>query len=106
MATLIVSMINNSPIPVNQLNYIADRDKPQDQWKVGEFLKGGATICSKMINGHFNRDYKEVGIHGSLISFGLGVSVGDINNDGWPDVYVSNDSYERDYLHKPEGRHI
>jgi hypothetical protein len=29
----------------------------------------------------------------------LGVSVGDINGDSYPDVYVSNDSYERDYLY-------
>jgi hypothetical protein len=29
----------------------------------------------------------------------LGVSVTDINSDGWPDVFVSNDSYERDYLY-------
>ncbi|HNP23604.1 MAG TPA: VCBS repeat-containing protein [Panacibacter sp.] len=92
-------MINNSPIPVNQLNYIADRDKPQDQWKVGEFLKGGGDHLFKNDNGHFTEITKEAGIHGSLISFGLGVSVGDINNDGWPDVYVSNDSYERDYLY-------
>jgi hypothetical protein len=42
---------------------------------------------------------KKAGIHGSLISFGLGVSVGDINGDGYPDVFVSNDSYERDYLY-------
>ena len=50
-------------------------------------------------NGHFTEVTKEAGIHGSLISFGLGVSVGDINGDGYPDVFVSNDSYERDYLY-------
>lgn len=92
-------MINNSPIPVNQLNYIADRDKPQDQWKVGDFLKGGGDHLFRNDNGHFTEVTKQAGIHGSLISFGLGVSVTDINCDGWPDVYVSNDSYERDYLY-------
>ena len=50
-------------------------------------------------NGNFTEVTKEAGIHGSLMSFGLGVSVADINNDGYPDIYVSNDSYERDYLY-------
>ena len=39
----------------------------------------------------------EAGIYGSIISFGLGVTVGDINLDGYPDIYVSNDFFEKDY---------
>ena len=29
--------------------------------------------------------------------------VGDVNNDGLPDIYVANDSYERDYLYINQG---
>jgi hypothetical protein len=41
----------------------------------------------------------EAGIYGSVISFGLGVTVGDVDRDGWQDIYVSNDFFERDYLY-------
>ena len=92
-------MIDNSPIPVNQLGYNNKRDLPENEWKVGEFLKGGGNHLYRNDNGHFTDVTKESGIHSSLISFGLGVSVGDINSDGYPDIYVSNDSYERDYLY-------
>jgi len=92
-------MINNSPIPINQLNYSNRRDLPEKEWPVADFLKGGGDHLFRNDNGHFGEVTKESGIHGSLISFGLGVSVGDINGDGYPDVFVSNDSYERDYLY-------
>jgi len=39
------------------------------------------------------------GVYGSIIGFGLGVTVGDVNRDSWPDIYVSNDFFERDYLY-------
>ncbi|PZV83388.1 FG-GAP repeat protein [Algoriphagus aquaeductus] len=41
----------------------------------------------------------EAGIFSSHIGYGLGVGITDINNDGWPDIYVSNDFNENDYLY-------
>jgi hypothetical protein len=41
----------------------------------------------------------QAGIYGSVIGFGMGISVADINLDGYPDIYVSNDFFERDYLY-------
>lgn len=50
-------------------------------------------------NGVFVDVSEKAGIYGSVIGFGLGVSVGDVNNDGWEDIFVSNDFFERDYLY-------
>src|SRR5262249_30396654 len=37
-------------------------------------------------------------------AYGLGVAVGDVNNDGWPDIYVANDSMPSYlYLNKKDG---
>ena len=50
-------------------------------------------------DGKFNDISAEAGIYGSTIAFGLGVTVGDIDQDGWLDIYVSNDFFERDYIY-------
>jgi len=50
-------------------------------------------------NGHFTDVSAKAGIYGAEIAFGLGVVVADVNRDGWPDIYVSNDFFERDYLY-------
>lgn len=50
-------------------------------------------------NGFFVDVSEASGIFGSVIGFGLGVTVGDVNNDGWEDIFISNDFFERDYLY-------
>ncbi len=92
-------LISNSPTPVNTLGYTNRRSVPDSAWPVANFLKGGGDHLYRNDNGKFVEASKEAGIHGTLMSFGLGVTVGDVNNDGYPDVYVANDSYERDYLY-------
>jgi enediyne biosynthesis protein E4 len=49
--------------------------------------------------GKFVNITDESGIFSSEIDFGLGISVGDINQDLYPDIYISNDFWERDYLY-------
>ncbi|MDN5213742.1 VCBS repeat-containing protein [Fulvivirgaceae bacterium BMA12] len=53
--------------------------------------------------GKFTDVSEEAGILGSTIGYGLGVMIGDVNQDGWPDVYVSNDYIENDYLYINNG---
>ncbi len=45
----------------------------------------------------------EAGIYGSGINFGLGIAASDLNNDGYPDLYVSNDFEEQDFCYLNNG---
>ena len=92
-------LINNSPLPFSSLNYGSMRDASVDQWNVNEELKGGGNHLYRNEKNFFTEVTKEAGLHTGLISFGLGVSVGDLNNDGYPDIYVGNDFIEKDYLY-------
>jgi hypothetical protein len=92
-------ILNNSFIPVNTLNYENKRELRAEDWPVEDFIKGGGDKLLRNDGGHFNDVSKEANIYGSLIGFGLGVTVGDINGDHYPDLYISNDFFERDYLY-------
>lgn len=52
---------------------------------------------------HFTDVTAEAGIYQSSLGYGLGISVADLNNDGWEDIYISNDFHENDYYYMNNG---
>ncbi|RYU94990.1 VCBS repeat-containing protein [Emticicia agri] len=83
-------LLNNSFIQVNKLQYQNLRTQRDPL--------GGHKLF-RNDNNKFTDVSEQAGIYGSLIGFGLGITVGDVNNDNWLDIYISNDFYERDYLY-------
>ncbi len=57
-------------------------------------------------NGYFRDVTREAGIQSSALSYGLGAGIADVNQDGWPDIYVSNDYAvpDRLYLNNQHGK--
>ena len=84
-------LINNSYRPANSFGLRNTRN-------VRDPL-GGHKLFHNDDNGYFTDVSAKAGIYGGEIAFGLGVVVSDVNRDGWPDIYVSNDFFERDYLY-------
>jgi hypothetical protein len=84
-------ILNNSNKSVESFGYSKDLRRIRDPENGDRLYRND--------HGHFVDVSKEAGIYGSAIAFGLGVTVGDINNDGWEDIYVCNDFFERDYLY-------
>ncbi|HMB65210.1 MAG TPA: VCBS repeat-containing protein, partial [Eudoraea sp.] len=97
-------ILNNSNIPVSSLGYAEQREVRAQDWEgVPDIFKGVGDMLLRNDNGKFVDVSDDAGIYGSLIGFGLGVMVTDINKDLYPDIYVSNDFYERDYLYINNG---
>ena len=85
-----VYVVNNSFYPIGKLGYRNLRN-------IRDSLGGHKLFQNN--EGRFTDVSTQAGVYGSVIAFGLGVTVGDINNDNWPDLYISNDFYEHDYLY-------
>jgi hypothetical protein len=54
-------------------------------------------------NGKFMDVSEKAGIYSSAVGYGLGIAIGDINQDGWQDIYIANDFHENDYLYLNNG---
>ncbi|MBT8282958.1 MAG: CRTAC1 family protein, partial [Muriicola sp.] len=50
-------------------------------------------------DGFFRDISEEAGIYQGRIGYGLGIGVSDLNEDGYPDLYIGNDFFENDYLY-------
>jgi hypothetical protein len=48
---------------------------------------------------HFTDISQKAGIIQNPLTFGLGVAIADVNQDGWQDIYVTNDYNEPDYCY-------
>lgn len=55
-------------------------------------------------HGHFRNISKQAGIINASLSYGLAAGIADINNDGWPDIYISNDYSVPDRLYINNGK--
>ena len=86
-----VYLLNNSYQSIGSFN-LKKNERPNRD------ILGGDKLLENR-GGKFYDVSKKAGIYGSVIGFGLGVTVGDFNKDGWEDIFVSNDFFERDYLY-------
>jgi hypothetical protein len=83
-------VLNNSLRSVGSFDLIAgQRNTPSPE--------GNKFLVNE--NGKFRDATQEVGMYSSNIGFGLGITVSDFNNDQFPDLFISNDFFERDYLY-------
>jgi len=91
-------LLNHSIHTSRSYGAIDLRDE-QDE-SAGDRLYRNETVNGKLF---FSDVTNQSGIYGSQIGYGLGVNINDINNDGFPDIYVSNDFHENDYLYINNG---
>ncbi len=90
-------LLNHSPIRFNNL----------DETAIHYLLNKTDSLTGLKLYRNDNNFFKEItsqsGIRNSRLNFNLGVSIADVNNDGFPDIYVSNDYLAPDYLYINKG---
>jgi hypothetical protein len=86
-------VVNNSPRPASSFG-VRNARHVRDPYGTKLYRNDGARFVDASV---------AAGIHSPEVAFGLGIAVGDVNRDGWPDVYIANDFFERDYLYVNKG---
>ena len=90
-----VYLLNNSYRSIGSFNLQKNERNVRDELGGDKLLRND--------NGHFTDVSEQAGIYGSVIGFGLGVSVSDLDKDGWLDLFISNDFFEKDYIYMNNG---
>jgi hypothetical protein len=82
----------------NSFKSVGNFDLVPDQRMIPDPLGAGNKFFVNENNRFIDRS-AEANIYRSTIGFGLGITLGDFNDDTWTDIFVSNDFFERDYLY-------
>nr|WP_225840832.1 VCBS repeat-containing protein [Rufibacter glacialis] len=85
-------LLNHNPVQFNNLDDVTIQDilkKPARNMQAKLYQNN---------NGTFQDVSDKAGLHKSAFSYGLGAGISDLNQDGWPDLYVSNDYSAPDFL--------
>jgi enediyne biosynthesis protein E4 len=90
-------VLNNSYLDPEKISYIP-RAEFDETAIGGDRLYRNDGMQSNGIP-KFTNITRQAGLYSNNVGFGLGLSVGDVNGDFYPDIYISNDFWERDYLY-------
>jgi hypothetical protein len=91
-------LLNHNPkaLPILDESSTAQILKNEDPSAGARLFRNNMTADGEPI---FEDVTNAAGIHSSALSYGLGIGVADINLDGWPDLYISNDYSVPDFLY-------
>ena len=82
----------------NSFRNVGGYDLVEDQRKIPD-PDGQGNKFFENVGNKFIDVTQKANIFSSNIGFGLGITLSDYNNDGWTDLFISNDFFEKDYLY-------
>lgn len=98
-----VYLLNHSVHSVGNYGKAASLRPQRDSLAGDKLMRNDQIPPPGMPKGKFTDVTAQAGIFSSRIGYGLGIGLGDVNSDGWPDIFVSNDFHENDYLYFNNG---
>jgi enediyne biosynthesis protein E4 len=90
-------LLNQSQKPAENL-YDTSHRKTIDPLAGDKLLRNDISTTGK-----FTNVTAAAGIYQSSLGYGLGITVSDLNADGWDDIYIGNDFHENDYCYINRG---
>lgn len=95
---------NDGDLDMYQLNHSVHTDNSYGPATIrNERTEKSGDKLLKNENGKFIDVSEEAGIYGGANGYGLGLATADFNNDGFTDLYISNDFHEDDYYYINNG---